>query len=158
MDRSKVSDYLDLISATRVVRARVDEIVSIYNGLVPEGSVNSILISEIVDNDGQRVLQNLWLYGEKYACEAKNFMQEDDFDATVAKTVEYWQMKLNEFRPDLPPGPKSRINLRFTMSRGGLFSGGVTGEISGSGDNCPAVVAFFRSFIAPRLGAPEAVS
>jgi hypothetical protein len=139
--KKQVDAYVKELDATRVVRLRVQQIVDAYQALVDPTRLENLFISEIVDSEGQRVLQNLWLYGPSLACEAKNFLRSDDFDATAAGRVSYWNVRSQEYEPGRAPTTKSRFQVDFSLQSG------ITCTLKASANNCIQLWLLFERIV-----------
>ena len=93
------NDYLrDIGISDGVIKDRVDEIISYFGSLYDNTKLKSIFISEYITEDGNRNYTSLWLIYENIICEAKNFINETDFDSIYYKTnhIFYWNLKSKE--------------------------------------------------------------
>jgi hypothetical protein len=142
-------EYLQRINITAVAQERITRVLTFLDDLLAQDeSVNRIFISEFVDSEGSRNLENLWMFTEKFTYEAKNFLSEIHFDCTIlAGNVTYWDLATSDFYPLHPAKPSSRVNLNVTFVGGSI--GALTGALKASGDNCPYLYDVLKKVISP---------
>ncbi|MEW9527306.1 hypothetical protein [Microbispora sp. NPDC049125] len=143
--------YMYKMALTTVAEKRISDLLELAEDLSSkDGPVNRLFISEFVDTEGARNLENVWFFTERMALEAKNFLAEDDLDGIIfADNIHYWHLKKVEFHPKVAPSPKSRLTL--TVSFGGGGTNAIDGELKASGDNCPFLYSLAREVFASNL-------
>jgi hypothetical protein len=130
-------EYLSDIGATTVVRSRVEELLHLYESLVPESLIEKVFISEIRDSEGQRVWQSLWVYGPRFVGEAMNFLSETKCDGVPIAEVNRWEFEAESFTPGTEATDRSRLRLHLRLSTE------ITGQLSASGKNCEYLYELF---------------
>jgi hypothetical protein len=132
------------MEVSRVVENRVTEIRQFYAQIPSLGQLEDIFISETVQQDGQRIYENLWLIFGNIWCEAHNFLLEDSLDFTNITEVNHLIIKKENY---IPGGAttRSRLTLGFKMSES------VTGNMKSSGENCDVLYRIIQTRIIPLM-------
>lgn len=143
-NESSVVSYLNGLVVSSVIRNRVLEIEEYYAELLSGRVAERIYVSETIDGEGQRILENLWFFFPEVWCEAHNFQVEDNFDVTRVGYVTSAVLERNEYKTGMAT-TRSRLALRFK------FGGGETGTLKASGENCNALADIMQEQILPRL-------
>jgi len=127
--RKDFSKYCNKVGLKGAFKKRAEETINFYENLYPD-QLKSIFITEVIDTEGNRHYQNLWLFTDKHALEAKDFLTRDDFDSAIYQNcVGHWTIIKEEY--DFKSAtPKSRMTLHF------LFTTGISGTLQSSGENC----------------------
>lgn len=134
------SDYLnDIGISDGVIKDRVDEIISYFGSLYDNAKLKSIFISEYITEDGNRNYTSLWLIYENLICEAKNFINDTDFDSIYYKTnhLLYWNLKSKE-------KIKTEFNDSDRLSLIVQFDDGITGTFKASKNNCKYLLRILK--------------
>lgn len=134
------NDYLrDIGISDGVIKDRVDEIISYFGSLYDNTKLKRIFISEYITEDGNRNYTSLWLIYENIICEAKNFINETDFDSIYYKTnhIFYWNLKSKEKIKD-EFKDSDRLSLMVQ------FDDGMTGTFKASKNNCKYLLQILR--------------
>lgn len=138
-----LNKYLMTIGMTNALIKRVKEIIAFYEGHVTD-KVEAVFVSEYIDEEDKRIYQNLWLFTEGLAMEAKNFIGEDIFDcALLTQNVTYWEIDKTEYDFE-SCNSKSRMRLRCEF-------GVIKGEMKASKENCDALRGVLKNYILPNL-------
>lgn len=121
---------------------RVKEVVDFYSQVYPE-QIDDIFVTEYFDADGNRQYVNLWLFSDTSMMEAKNFLNEDDFDwAPLKQHIVYWSITKTDY--DFQKATdKSRLALDYRLLSG------IAGQLNASRGNCDNLKALFFKLILP---------
>lgn len=133
--------YLNSVGIVGALVQRVDVILKFYESICPE-EIADIYVSEYVKEDGSREYENLWFFSTNFVMEAKNFIQQDNFDMlTIKKRIPYWRIEKRDY--DFVRGTDtSRLSLHF--STGPL---GLSGNLKASKENCDHLRDILKSRI-----------
>lgn len=136
--------YLNSIGVTALFLDRAEEIVAFYEGIFPN-QLKEIFVTEYVDKENKRQFENIWIFTDKFCCEAKRFLKEDDFDAAPIKhQVKYWSVKKEKY--DFKHSSSdSRLTVFFNLVSG------IRGELKASGENCDHLNRIFAEYILPNI-------
>ena len=99
-----------------------------------------------LEEGGTRRFENLWLFTDTHAMEARGFMSPDDqFDLTPLKgCVDRWEIKKRDY-DFKEAGSRSRmevtVSLRFPIS----------GSMRATGNNCDHLKNIFMKHIVPNI-------
>ena len=138
-----LNEYVSEIELTRVVDARVREVVEYYGSILPE-SIEYVLVSETPSDDGQRIYGSLWVFSERFACEAMQFLSQDEFQIDdVGKRIYFLRIKRQDYRAEAVSS-KSRLSVFYSAP-------GLHGEITASGLNCRYLDDVLQNWFIPRL-------
>lgn len=143
------SAYLDFLEVTSVIRKRVEEIETFYKKLWPKMAPSHIFISEIVDSEGNRILENLSFFHKSFWCEAHNFQFQDNFDVAQVIDINHFVLERNEYEPGSPTS-KSRLSVTFRFA-----SNANQGILKASGANCDALWKVVQQFLMPLIVGTE---
>lgn len=140
--KAEWATYLESIGIQELFLKRVEKVFDFYQKVYSD-QIEDIFVSEYIDEDGNRQYESMWLFSTTSAMEAKNFLQEDNFDSTsLRKQVKYWSIKKTEY--DFTKATtKSRMVLNF-----GLLSG-ISGLLKASKENCDPLKSLFMKYILP---------
>lgn len=143
--RDSFNAYLTDLEVTQTVMTRSKMFLERCQQLLPE-DISDFFISETRDQEGNRIWENLWLFSKHFACEAHNFLHEDNVDvATMAGGIRYLALKVTNFSP----GNKADVNAKAMLSL--VFTNGVTGEIKATGHNCERLNTLFTTLVNTRM-------
>ena len=135
-------NYFDAIRLDGAFREKANEIIDFYEGLYPR-QLESIFVTEYVDNEGNRQYSNLSLFTSNFTFEAKNFLTQDNFDSTTIKnTIVYWELVKENYNFKIAT-QKSRMSLDFSLATG------IHGNFRSSGKNCDFLRDIFKKHIIP---------
>lgn len=142
--KTKFSDYLKEVGINGQFLKRVDGIISFYSSIYTD-SIQEIFVSEYRTQNGKREYESFWLFTSKFACEAKQFLTEDNFDTTpIAKKIKYWELKKTKY--DLNTSTdESRMVVEFLMGTE------ISGSLKASKKNCEHLYKIFKEFIVPNI-------
>ena len=137
-------DYLKQIGITDLFQKRVLEILGFYEKYCSM-DVADIFVSEYIVGDDKRQYENLWLFTPFLACEAKQFLTQDNFDAlSIAKKITRWEIQKTEY--DFQKATdKSRMTLFFNIAEN------LHGNLQASKENCDVLRDIFQKYIVPNL-------
>ncbi|KKK63815.1 hypothetical protein LCGC14_2990490 [marine sediment metagenome] len=140
--KAEWATYLESIGIQKLFLKRAEEVFDFYQQVYPN-QMEDIFVTEYIDEDGNEQYESLWLFSTTSAGEAKNFLQEDDFDSVpLIKQVKYWCIKKTEY--DFTKATtKSRMVLRFKLLSG------VSGDMKASIKNCDHLKSLFMKYILP---------
>jgi hypothetical protein len=129
--KKEFSDYLKAVGLTDQFYERAGEILDLYEQIYPSQLID-IFVSEYADQEGTRHYENLWMFTPNAACEAKQFLTEDNLDALAyRKMITYWTVQKVDY--DFKnASPTSRMSVHFIVT-------GVTGTLKASSNNCDAL-------------------
>lgn len=137
-------DYLKMMGLTEPLFIRVKKIQEFYKQLnFPENHI--LFISDYINDEGTREFESLWLIHKDYIAEAKNFVNEDDFDMVChAIKVNYWQVKRQNY--DIgKANEKSRLFIEFSIGHR------TTATLKASKENCDHLFDIFTKFVHQNL-------
>jgi len=142
--KAEFVSYLNSISATDQVMARVEIILNFYKEACPE-DIMDIFICETIKSDGNREYQSLWLFSEKYAMEAKNFLIQDDFDIMPIKNLmTYCDVQKTEYDfNNASEGSRLLVKISVTHM--------LNGELRASKANCNFLKSITLKYFVPNL-------
>lgn len=146
--KEKFHDYLETIGTTKTARARVQEILTFYERILPE-EISDIFVTDFLNEDGVREFENLWMFSDSLVMEAKRFLTTDDFDMLMLpESIPYWQLTKQAY-DFVQATDESRFTVTLQISKSsGLMSMG--GELKASRENCDFLRDLFLARIAPR--------
>ena len=137
------NNYLrDIGIVEGVIKNRIDEIVKYYNKLHNEDELKDIFISEYIDEEGNRIYTSLWLFYDKIICEAKNFINETDFDSSSYEMnkIVYWNMKSKDFIQDeIKDSDRLLLHVIFNENN-------VSGDFKASKINCKYLLNLLEKY------------
>lgn len=137
-----MQDYLELLGATSPVVDGVARAVSAYEelGIAWE----DMILSETVNDAGQRVWGSLWLFSSSHLLEARDVTTSENYDAALVESYLYFRVELKDF-----DWTKATLDSRMVL-RVELKSR-ITGEIRASGKNCERLVQIAKKYVIPGL-------
>ncbi len=134
--------YLESIGIEGVFLGRVKEVLDFYQQVYPD-QIEDIFITEYIDNEGNRQYESMWLFSETSIMEAKQFLNEHDFDSgTLKQQVNYWSIKKTEFDFH-QSSTSSRMVLHFRLLSQ------ISGTLKASKENCDHLKTLFSKHIIP---------
>jgi hypothetical protein len=148
------NSYLDDLGASGIVRERVAYFLKLYGALVPEATFTDVFIDDLIDEDGDRQYESLWLIGPSLLAECDNV----GFDAPADKwDLAAWdRIKLIKF--DSRAFDPNNINDGSRLSLEWSNDEGLGGIMKATGANCENLVRILRKFILPKAGATEDIA
>jgi len=139
---NKFNDYLKEVELTGLYLKRACKVINFYEKLFPD-DIKDIFVSEYTDNKGTRQYESLWIFTSNFACEAKQFITEEDFDATsVKQSITYWRLKRTAFDGQ-ETSDDSRMAVSFDLTPG------VSGALKASKGNCMKLQEIFDKYLFP---------
>jgi len=142
--KEEFKKYLESIGITEALSNRIETIYEFYREICPD-EITNIFVTDYIKEDGTRENENLWFFSQKYAMEAKLFIEKDDFDISpIRNRIYYWivQKQNYDFKK---AGEKSRLYLKFSLDTG------VSGELKASKENCDYLRNIIREYIVANL-------
>jgi len=138
---NQIEKYLHDIGVTGNTEVRINGIVKFYNEITGNSEPQEIFITDYYSEDGNRCYESLWIFYNNYACEAKKFLSENDFDmATVSRdSVVYWRLQTKDFNFETPTD-SSRISFRVD------YSNRVNCEIKAARNNCVYFMKLIKKY------------
>ncbi|MGB2841353.1 MAG: hypothetical protein WBC40_02560 [Halobacteriota archaeon] len=136
--------YLKSIGLTEAIRKRIETIHEFYREICPD-KITGIFVTNYMEEDGERMYENLWFFSENYCMEAKQFIAKDDFDITpIRSRIYYWTIQKQDY--DFKKATeKSRLYLKFKLDTS------IHGEFKASKENCDYLREIFLKYIVPNL-------
>ena len=120
---------------------RIQKHYEFYNGFL-EIEISDIFISEIIDQEGNRIYQSLWFFNEESISEVTSFITKDDYDQDRKEWINSWTLTKSNFDDLENPNDQSRAVMKIYMansSREGLFQA--------SKGNCKKLMEIFKEQI-----------
>jgi hypothetical protein len=140
--KTEWNEYLSSLGFTEVFDERVEEILGFFETVYP-GKTQDIFVTEYFDKEGNRQYGSVWVFTEESAMEAKNFLQEDDFDSVpLSRQVKYWAIKKTDY-DFREASTRSRMVLQFDLVSG------IEGTLRASRENCDHLRTIFMKHILP---------
>ena len=132
MPSAELTAYLRSIDAPPAVRKRAQELHRLYRAIADlRGS--SVILSEVVADDGSRDFQGLWIFTDQWVMEARfSEGDQEELDGTEKHYLARWVAKPSKF-DFVSATPDSRLTVEM------WFAGEVVGEVHASGSNCKAL-------------------
>ncbi|MDP1711095.1 MAG: hypothetical protein Q8K86_01385 [Candidatus Nanopelagicaceae bacterium] len=125
-----------------MIRNRVLEVRRFYAALLPGREVEQIFVSETVNEDGQRILENLSFFFGNVWCEAHNFQTEDNFDLARIGQVSRFVLKRDEYTT-------GEATTRSRLSVNVFFEGDIAGVLKASSENCDTLWLIVQRYFLP---------
>jgi hypothetical protein len=144
---TEIARYLRDIGADEKSVSRIEEVMSFYGRMLGDINVDDVFVSDSMQENGTRKFDSLWLFYPGFACEAKNFLAENDFDLSIVSkdSVIYWRLQAKDF--DFQnAGDASKIGFRVD------FNNRVNCELSATGKNCGYFMEVFRKYFSAYRG------
>ena len=142
--KEKFKEYLESIGITEILSNRIENIYEFYRDMCSD-EITNIFVTDYIKRDGTREYENLWFFSQKYAMEAKLFIEKDDFDITpIRKRIVYWEIQKQNYN-FTKAGEKSRLYLEFRLDTG------MGGELKASKKNCDYLREIIREYIVANL-------
>lgn len=121
--------YLESIGITECISKKIEMIYEYYKTIHPD-EIADIFVTEYINEDGDRVYENLWFFSKIYCMEAKQFLTKDDFDITpIQSRIEYWNIQKQDYNIKKST-EKSRLFLKFQIDNK------IRAEFKASKENC----------------------
>lgn len=138
-------EYLESLPLTKVVKGRIEEVI-IMTTKIHDFDFKDIFVCELKNNEGRIDYNSLWLFGEEYIVECKNFMNEIDIDLTpIYKKITYSSVYATNYDFE-NLNDSSFIKIDFTLMRSH-----VTGILTAIGNNCVNVQNIYKKYIIPNF-------
>ena len=136
-------DYLDEIDIGNPFRTRIQEILDFYKNKLDIEPEDIFVSDESSSRIGDH--KSLWLFSQKYACEAKNFPSEEVYDCTVIEhNIRFWELvSVRALDEVLNEQSKLRITIVFKDDNNGV--------LVASGKNCKKLLQILSKYITVNL-------
>lgn len=143
---SDIAAYLERIDVPSPIRARIDELMRLYDSVLTEPVV-TVFLSDEIDEDGNRSFPSLWLLTRTAVYEAKISQDGgEEFDGTsLVGRLFHWVVRTSDFQLQ-EARDSSRMKLEI------WFSDGLWGDFRATGENCRRLTEVLRTHLAPLLG------
>lgn len=142
--KEEFKTYLEDIGMKETLRKRVEQIINQYH-LLLDVDLTDIFVSEYINNEDERQYENLFLFDDTRAMEAKKFIHEDDFDVTYIKdSILYLNWKKSDFDLDNATS-QSRININSLTNKD------VQIIAKASKNNCEKLVYIMKKYLVSNL-------
>lgn len=123
---------------------KIERALKICEKICPD-EIHELFISEYVQGDGSRAFENLFFLSPCYLLEAKQFLQQDDFDIISLSNLFYFEVQAQEY--DFIKGiPKSRLSVTAR------FGDVISAVLRASGTNCDNLHQLLLTYFKPHLG------
>jgi S-adenosylmethionine synthetase len=138
-------EYLKEMGFTESIFERVEAIIACFEQICCD-EIKDIHVSDFVTGDGSREYDSLWLFSDRCAMEAKQFLTTENFDITpIKKAIRRWGFKKKDY--DFSKATESsRIHLIFHS-----YSMDVHGAIKASKKNCDHLKYIALKYFKPNL-------
>ena len=141
--RSDWDDYLRKLGFEEPLMERAAMVLRFYTQTV-QIEPSFLFVSEYRDKE-RRVYDSLWLCNKETICEAKKFVNQDNFDCVALRNrVARWEARAIDF-DWVSPNDGSRLNLEIN------FRDQIGGSLRASSDNCLTLVEMLKAYIVPNL-------
>jgi len=138
--KKEFEEYLEKIGITELFFDKAVEVLDFYEKTCSI-EITDIFVSDYVDHDGERKYESMWLFSPEKIMEAKNFLNEDNFDAATTKNnIIRWELKKTEY-DFLKTTRDSRMSLVYYQKNM------LEGSLKASQDNCAALYKIFLKYI-----------
>jgi hypothetical protein len=137
-------EYLASLELTDPVKARVESVLEFYAVLAPE-EIESIFVTDYLDQNGARFFESLWLFSKGYVMEAKQFISQDDFDIGPLGRL-FWIAVRKENYDFKTATAASRLNIEYRN-----LASEFGGQLRASGKNCDNLRQVLVERLVPRL-------
>lgn len=144
-----MNQFTPYYTSIGLTSAAIERVTAIYDFYAKSLSLEVIdtFVSEYVNGDGVRTYESLWFFSSKYCMEAKQFLSQDDFDATPLECVSYWEIQKQDY-DFVQATEKSRITLTFGTPLE------IGGNLKASGVNCDHLKSVMLKYIVARTHYP----
>lgn len=137
--KAEFADYLSKIGIKDLFLDRVEIIIQFYEKHIL-ADIESIFVTDYIDEQNIRHFQNLWLFKGKYFMEAKQFLTIDEFDiATFSDRLKHIQILKSDYDFQTS-NQKSRLTIRVSND---LM---LSGELKASQENCDYLRDIYKKY------------
>ncbi len=144
--RDEWTEYLKSVGFREPLLGRAAKTFRFYREFVGF-EIQTIFVSEYLDNSGQRQYEALWVFSDKAVGEAKFRGPEERIDLIpLENNIVHWIVEKTAFEFDGTATEASRLTLRYRLGEGQLM-----GIMKASGTNCLRLADILRKFITPAL-------
>jgi hypothetical protein len=115
--KKEFHDYLTSLDMGVPLQDRAASIHDFYTGICPE-EISSILVTDFISGDGQRIWENLLFFSDTYCMEAKLFAANaavDNFDIAPIKTRIHYIVIVKSDYNFKKADDKSRMQVQFNF-------------------------------------------
>lgn len=130
--------YLTDINVPEVTKERVFYFLREYKEIMPEDeNIDSIFITDQIDVEGKRLLQNLWFFSKTYIMEIKDFQSKNldkmdlnklDNQVIYVEITKNYSFNPTEVSSEVLSNPKAHVYFKLNSDIGG--------ELDATGENC----------------------
>ena len=139
----KMRTYLEEIGIGKSIKKRVWEIYKFYKDICPE-EITRIFVTEYISEEGEKIYENLSLFSDNYCMEARDFINNDDFEMGLLEEMTYWNIKKNDY--DFKTATEaSRLYIELVLS------GDIYYKFKASKNNCDYLKKLFIDFFLPKF-------
>ncbi|MHC1686335.1 MAG: hypothetical protein AB9879_01225 [Methanothrix sp.] len=139
--------YLESIDLTKVMIERIANICDFYQDVLTakKDNIKDIFISEFIDNEGNRIYEDLWLFSDNYFLVSANFIGEDNFNIAYSfRTLK--NLKIDKINYDfVKANDNSRLYIMYKKEYG------FQGTLKASKENCNHLMEIFKKCLLPNL-------
>ena len=134
-------EYLDSLEMPETIKDRFRHALDFYVGTASM-SVEFVHVTDRRDEEGNRLYENAWFFGDKYAMEAHSFVSKDDFDVALIDTIVIWRVDVQDY--DFEKATEdSRMVLTYNTAE-------TSGNLTATGSNCDSLKEILERFVIPR--------
>lgn len=138
----KYRKYLMTMRMSIDLVEKIEEIITFYSNVL-NYNIDDIFISEYKEKEGKQVFESLFLFSGNNIMEAKNFLNEDDFDFTSLNRFYHWRIQKEAYDFET-------VEMESKMSLF-LYAGLAEATLKASGRNCKKLSEIFKEIIKPKI-------
>lgn len=138
--KAEFQEYLLDIGVNGVFMERTKLVYSFFDNIYKDGIVD-IFVSDYLNEDGNKVYDNMWIFTDQNIHEAKDFLTTFKYDAAVYKNkIKYWEVSASNYSFNNITNPDSRFSLDVS-----LFDN-ITCKLKSSSNNCKYLNLIFNKY------------
>jgi hypothetical protein len=142
--KKEFAEYLHNLGMAEPLLQRTEAILNFYSDLLP-GEIEDIFVSEYVKDDGTRSFETFWIFTNEHICEAKNFLDVDNFDIARLVTITHFILEKKDYdMRNSTASSRMKAMLAF-------HSIGLNATLKASAENCDRLAQIIRKHAVPRL-------
>lgn len=104
--------------------------------------VEQVHVTDRRDEEGNRIYESAWFFGDEFAMEAHYFVSKDDFDVSVVDSIAIWRVDVQNYDFENATDD-SRMSLTYNTAA-------TSGSLTATGSNCDSLAEVLHRFIIPR--------
>lgn len=133
------TDYCKEIGIQKPVLEKIDEILEIFNFILPGETLEQIFVNDYINEDGTREYSSLIILSNNSICEAKDFMNSYKMDwiSRENRKIRYWDLNSKDNK-------LNQITESSRMSINIMFDDKIELDIKASKVNCRHMLALFN--------------